>query len=342
MVRSRQPLFQARRSFIVGSAAAVATFGMVAAPAKAAEFEYKCASANPFDHPTTIRLGQMWNAVEKESGGRLRTQLFPNSQLGSGPAVVSQLRLGGVQFMHANPGDVAAAVPLMDICFLGFAFKDVGEALRTLSGPLANYLREETAAKGLHLMRAVWDARLQQIVSATHPVQTADDLRNFKIRVAESKIQVSLFRELGATPTPLPLTERYTGLQTRLIDGAASPFDGIETGRLYEVSKYISLTNHSLGNEWLVANGDAWKRLPTDLQLLVERNNAKFAKLEQRDLDELNVMLASKLKTQGIIFNTVDPSSFRARLGNYYKDWSVTFGPAAWGVLQSSLGRKLT
>ena len=158
----------------------------------------------------------------------------------------------------------------------------------------------------------------------------------------QSKVSVDLFKFLGANPTPLDFGEAlYTALQTRLVDGESAPFVSIETSRFFEVNKYISMTNHAWSGPWHVANGDAWKSLPPDLQGIVERNNTKYAKLERRDAKLGDVAMAGKLARQGMIINRVDQAPFHAPLRPYYEEWAKEFGPTEWGLLESSLGRKL-
>jgi TRAP-type C4-dicarboxylate transport system substrate-binding protein len=146
---------------------------------------------------------------------------------------------------------------------------------------------------------------------------------------------------LGAITTPLSFNEVYTSLQTKLIDGEASPLATIEAGRFYEINRYLSLTNHAYGGVIIMANGDAWKSLPPDLQAMIERNNTKYGLLERKDSKAATATLATVLAGHGMIVNQVDQTPFRANLRPYYESWQSTFGPTAWGMLQSSLGRKL-
>jgi TRAP-type transport system periplasmic protein len=333
--------FQAtRRALIAGSAATFVSVGLAKGPAKAAEFEFKCGSADPIEHPLSIRLTQMWEAVRKESGGRVHTQFFPNSALGGTAAMFTQLRLGALQFVSQNTGTLSSVVPVSDISYLGFAFKDASEAQRVMDGPLGAYVRQEAAGKGIHVLRSIWDSGMLQISSSLRPVRTPDDLQGFKIRVLASKIADDLFKILGSSPTSITLGEIYTALQTKIVDGTVGPLVTIATARWYEVQRWISLTNHAWGGLWLCANADAWNRLPSDMQAIIERNNTKYATLERRDTQALNASLVDKLVRQGIIMNPVDQAPFRALLHSYYEYWANAFGPTAWGLLQTSVGRR--
>ena len=91
----------------------------------------------------------------------------------------------------------------------------------------------------------------------------------------------------------------------------------------------------------LVANGDAWNALPSDIQAALTRNAAKYTLLARNDEMLLNNASLDKLKQQGMSFNTADTTSMRARLGSYYARWKGEFGSTAWGLLEAAAGGRL-
>jgi TRAP-type transport system periplasmic protein len=331
----------ARRAFIGAGAAAFVAFPSLRTTVRAAQFEFKAADHLAISHPLSVRATQMWAAVEKESGGRIRTQFFPAGQLGSNQAQFAQLRVGALNFLLLNPGDIASVIPAAGISLLGFAFKNADESLRVHDGALGEYVRKETAAKGVVTLRTIWDSGMIQISVSSHPIRTPEDLRDLKIRVNASKITLDLFRTLGASATSQFDNELYTALQTHLVDGEEGPLNTIQASRYYEVQKYISMTNHQWQGAWMIANADTWKSLPPDLQELIERINTRYAMLERRDSKLVNASVADMLAREGPIINLVDQTPFRTRLGPYYESWATAFGSTEWGILQSALGRKL-
>ena len=335
---SRRPA--SRRSFIATSLAVAPAFAIVRAPSRAAQFEFKCGSNNAVDHPSSKRIGEMWAAIQQESGGRIHTQFFPNSALGGDEAMFNQLRTGALEFMLLNAGNLASVVPVADISYLGFAFANDDEALRVMNGPLGDYVRQEAAAKGITLLHGQYETGMNQISSGSHPIREPGDLRGFKVRVAVSRILVDLFKALGASATPMSYNELYVALQTKIIDGQAEPLVSFEASKHYEVQKYMSMTNHAWSGHYMASNPDIWKTLPPDLQAIVERNNVKYAALLGKDTDDIDVRLMVQLKAQGIVFNSVNPAPFRSMLGSYYKTWQTTFGTTAWRLLETAVNRR--
>ena len=236
-------MFGTRSRFVSAGAALLGGLTSGSA-ASSAQFEVKCATNLTVDHPVNVRITQMWKKIEAESGGRIRAQLFPNSALGSDASMFAQLRQGALEFLLVNSGSLAAVVPAADVANVGFAFKDDEEAIRAFQGPLGGYVQTQTAGKGLHLTRSPWDGGSQQIAigPSGHPVRAPEDLRSLKLRVPPSPILVGLFKEFGSNVIALGLSEVYTSLQTKLIDGETSSLATIESFKFYEALKFITLS----------------------------------------------------------------------------------------------------
>ena len=332
---------KARSTFIGAALGTLPAFGALARRVDAAQFEVKCSWGLAADHPISVSLTQMWAAIEQESGGRMHAQLFPNGTLANDTAALTQLRVGALQFGLINSANLADVAPAAGISYIGFAFKDTDEGVRVMQGALGDYLRREIASKGVQPAHAFWGGGMVHICSGTHPIRTPDDLHGFKIRVVPSPISVELFKQLGASPTPVEFPAAYTALQTKLVDGGAASLVVFETSHWYEVQKYVSLTNHQGSGLWLLSNPDYWKSLPADIQDIVERNNTKFAASELVRSKAADAAAADYLRGHGLTLNTVDQGPFRTLLRPYYQYWANTFGATEWGLFQDALGRRL-
>jgi tripartite ATP-independent transporter DctP family solute receptor len=330
-----------RRRFAAGTAAAFASIAAIRAPARAAQWTYRYASNLAVDHPLNVSMHQCWDAVRRETSGRLDVTSFPNSQLGGDTAVLTQLRSGAVQFFTLDGGILQGVVPVAAIQGIGFAFKDSADAFRALDGPLGNYVRREINAKGLYVHPKMWENGMRQITSSSKPIHTADDLNGFTIRTPAGALWVDLFRSFGASPSAINFNETYTALQSKLVDGEENPYAIIDSAHLYEVQKYLSVTNHMWSAYHLLGNGDAWKALPADVQAIVERNLTTYALQQRRATAARNASLSDQLARRGMTIARVDTSSFRAKLqtSGFYKKWKAQFGAQAWDLLESTAGK---
>ncbi len=152
---------------------------------------------------------------------------------------------------------------------------------------------------------------------------------------------MDLFKSLGAAPAPLNFSEVYTALQTKVFDGQENPYAIIDTARLYEVQKYLSVTNHMWSAYHFLGNQEAWSALPRDVQSVVERNLTKYALLQRGDTNRRNESLSEKLARRGMTINKADTSGFRSKLSSsgFYQKWSSKFGAQAWALLEKSSGK---
>lgn len=329
-----------RGSFLAGSAAAFASVAIVRGPVlAAAQFTWKSGTNQTKEHPLSVAMINMADAIRTETGGRLDIQVFPNNQLGGDTAMMAQLRTGALQMMTLDGGILGAVVPIAEIQSIGFAFKDSQDAIKAFDGDLGAYVRSEIEAKGIHCFEKIWENGMRQITSSTHPIRNAADLANFKIRTPSAKMSLALFSALGASPTAINFSELYTALQTRVVDGQENPFTNIWTAHMYEVQKYVSLSSHMWGGYWLLSNNDAWKALPADIAATVTKN-AGIAALKQRTAVYAdNARLLAELKAKGMVSNEVDRPSLRAKLGTFYVEKKKEMGDKAWGLLEAHVGK---
>ncbi len=330
-----------RSRFIAGTAATFASIAIVKRAARAADWTYKYASNVSVDHPLNVQMRQCWTAVKAETKGRLDVQMFPNNQLGGDTAVLQQLRSGAVQFFTLDGGILQSVVPVAAIQGVGFAFKDSAEAFRALDGALGDHVRGEITKAGFYVHPKMWENGMRQITSSTRPIKTAADLQGFKIRTPAGELWVDLFKSLGASPGPLNFNEVYTALQTKVFEVQENPYAIIDVARLYEVQKYLSVTNHMWSAFHFLGNPDAWKALPPDVQAVVERNLSKYALLQRRATQLRNDTLAEKLARRGMAINRADTSGFRTKLSSsgFYTRWKGKFGEQAWSLLEKSSGK---
>ncbi len=328
-----------RREAIAGSAAVLASIAFVRAPVRAAEFTFKWGHATQLNHPLHVNAVRVKNAVRARSKGRLAIEIFPNNELGGDPAMLTQARSGAMQLYAGYGGIFASVAPLAGIEGVGFAFKNQAQALAAFDGPLGALVRRQMDDKGFVTFERPWVNGFRQITTSTKPIRTVADIEGLKIRTPPTKIWVDMFRTLGAAPTPIAASEMYTALQTHVVDAQENPFTILETYRLFEVQKYISVTNHMWSNFWLVANAEAYRSLPPDLQTILRDAMNEYALTNRREMELSNASLAEKMaRVYRMQINTVDTAPFRAKLKPFYASERSDFGETAWGLLEKSVG----
>jgi tripartite ATP-independent transporter DctP family solute receptor len=331
-----------RRTLLAGSAALAGTLALPAiARAAGAEFVYKFGVDLPPSHPTSIWAQKAADRIAAETNGRMELQIFPNSQLGSSTDMNSQIRSGALEFLSQSGPVLSQVVPAASINSVGFAFSSEDEVWKALDGELGGYIRGQIEKAGLVAMDKIWSLGFRQITSSSTPVKGPGDLKGMKIRVPPGTIFISLFKSLAASPTSINYNELYTALQTHIVDAQENPVGVLVAAKLYEVQKYLSITNHMWAGYWFLANRAAFEALPPDIQATVTRIVNECGVEQRAQLAREDGAYLKELGDKGLLINETKPDDFRTALieAGYYKEAASRFGEKPWALLEKYTGK---
>jgi tripartite ATP-independent transporter DctP family solute receptor len=327
-----------RRSFVATGAFALTSFSIIR-PSYAAT--HKLATNLPAGHPMLTRLQAAAKDIKADTNDEFDIRFFPNSQLGGDLEVLSQLRQGAIQFYPLAGAQTSNLVPIASLNGVGFAFNSLDDVWKAMDGDVGALVRKALLGTGLHVFDEMFDNGFRQITTSARPVEKPADLNGVHIRVPPSPLSTSLFKALGAAPQSISFGEVYTALQTKLVDAQENPLPLVDTGKFYEVQKYVSMTNHMWDGFWVLTNGAFWKRQPQEIRDIISKRFRDAALAERSDLVALTETLRGKLTTAGMTFVEPDRQAFRDTLNasTFYKDWKQNFGAEAWSTLERYTGK---
>lgn len=343
-----------RRSFLAGATAgsaslfirtgAAASLDEAATQRSRAEFSFTQYHNQTADSSLHRRIADMWLAIRNETGGRVEAQVFPlnNNVAGSDPAALKMLVAGDIQFFTLMGGLLGAAVPVAEIQQVPFAFRTAPHAHLAMDGALGAYILGEMAAKGIHgFPVGAFDNGMRQITAVNRPIVVPADLKGMKIRVPAGQMFDDMFRTLGAEPVTINSIDIYAGLKSGKADAQENPLALVDSFKLYEVVKYVSMTNHMWSGFNQMAHLPTWERLPADIRQIIDRNVTRAVRLQREDQETANGRLRAELTTRGLVFNDVDQAPFRRQLSGFYKTWKDRLGAKAWSLLEAAAGSRL-
>lgn len=309
--------------------------------AQAGDIRLKYGTAFPADHPGTLRIKEAAEAIRKDTGGKVDLQVYPNSQLGSEPDMISQTRAGAIDFMSTAGTNLQTLVPTAGINGVAFAFKDYATVWAAMDGEVGAHVRTALGKVNLHAFEKCLDNGYRNITSATRAINTPEDLKGFKIRVPGIPLWISMFKALGASPTAIPFGELYSALQTKVVDGQENPLALIRSAKLYEVQKFCSLTAHTWDGHFIFGNAKKFAALPKEVQDVIAKHFTAAALRQREDIARLNVAAQAELAKLGIAFNRADPAPFRKLLqsAGFYTEWKKKYGDEVWAKLEKYAGR---
>ena len=232
-------------------------------------------------------------------------------------------------------------MPLSGLPSVGFAFSSYDQVWAAMDGGLGDFVRDAITRAGVVPMKKVWDNGFRQITSSSgRRLNSVEDLKGFKIRVPVTALLTSRFSGLGALPSSISYSELYSALRTHIVEGQENPLAQVSTGKLYEVQKYCTLSNHCWSGYWIIANRHSLSVLPPDLIEVLSGNFDAAAAKERADLQEMDRSLQAELTAKGMTFNKPDPAQFRSALvkAGFYGQWQKTYGSEAWTQLAKYTG----
>ena len=207
--------------------------------------------------------------AEKATRGKVRVDLYPNSQLYKDKEELEALQLGSVQMLAPS---LAKFGPLgakeFEVFDLPFLFKDDAAFRGITSGPLGAELFKKLEPKGIYGL-AYWDNGFH-IMSANKPLHTVADFKGMKMRIQSSKVLDAQMRALGAIPQVMAFSELYQALQSGVVDGTEGVPSNFYTQKIYEVQKHITISNHGHLAYALIVNRKFWDGLPADIRTTLE------------------------------------------------------------------------
>ena len=295
----------------------------------------------PKDHIATQVLDKYAAKMGEESKGRIDLRTYPSGQLGGDLDMIMQVKSGALEFQLDSGTMLSNVVPPAGINAVGFAFKDSKQAWQAMDGPLGATIREALDAGGMHCFPTCFEQGFRQLTTSKRKVENVGDVKNLKLRLPIGPVWTSLWSNMGAAPTSIDITELYTALQTGVVEGSEGPLQQIETFKLYEVQKYLALTNHMWDGWWIIGNKAMWAKLPDDIRHIMSTNFEKAA-MEQRAATVADAQKTQDLlHSQGMMVTEPDLDSFRDKLKStsYYGDWRKKYGDKLWDALEQAVGK---
>lgn len=208
--------------------------------------------------------------AEQYTGGKVKVEIYPNSQLYKDKEELESLQFGSVQMLAPS---LAKFGPLGAKEFEAFdlpcLFPDYAGLHRVTDGKIGAQLLKKLESRGI-VGLDYWDNGFK-IFSANTPIKTVADFKGLKMRVQSSKVLEAQMRALGAIPQSMPFSEVYQGLQTGVVDGTENPPSNMYTQKMFEVQKYGNVSYHGYLGYAVIANKSFWDGLPADIRTQLEK-----------------------------------------------------------------------
>ena len=231
-------------------------------------------------HQAALKLAEL---VKERTKGAVEISVFPGSSLGSDQQMINLTRGGSQDIVFSGSSNFSGIVPQIALLEMPFVFRDSSHAYKVLDGKVGQGLLDELGKHGLKGL-AHFENGWRALTNNKRPVLTPDDAKGLKIRSTPNPYHLQAFRLLGMNPSPLPISELYSALETRAFDAQEHPIPVLWSSKFYEVQKFLTVSNHAYSPIVSAMNKNKFDGLPADQQKIIV-DSAREAAAYHRDLN---------------------------------------------------------
>lgn len=264
----------------------------------------------PPEHPFVLGMKKTAETVAQKTNNRIQIQVFPAAQLGTGKDMIEAVVFGSQAMVTEGAAMFSQWSPRLSIMEAPYIFRDVDHMYKAMKGPIGQDMQDELAAKrGLRSLGVVYYG--VRHLTANKEVHTPADVRGLKLRVPEVPLYLEMARAWGANPTPMAISELYLALKQGTVDAQENPIPTINSGKFYEVQKYLILTGHIMVPQFHAISDKLWQSLsPGDQKILQDAVDEGISFANDLVIKQ-EQSLADEFKKKGMQVITPDVEAFR-------------------------------
>jgi C4-dicarboxylate-binding protein DctP len=267
-------------------------------PASAEDIVIKFSHVVAPDTPKGKGAEKFKELAEKYTGGKVKVQVYPNSQLYKDKEELEALQLGAVQMLAPSLAKFGPlGVKEFEVFDLPFIFPSYEALHKVTKGEVGKKLMALLEPKGIQGL-AYWDNGFK-LMSANTPLRTPDDFLGLKMRIQSSKVLEAEMNALGAVPQAMAFSEVYQALQTGVVDGTENPPSNMYTQKMHEVQKHATLSNHGYLGYAVIVNKAFWDGLPSEVRGQLEKAMAEATDYANSIAKEENDKALAAMKASG-------------------------------------------
>ncbi|HEY7943110.1 MAG TPA: TRAP transporter substrate-binding protein [Casimicrobiaceae bacterium] len=267
--------------------------------------------------------------AEERTKGRVKVEIYPNSQLYKDGEEMEALQLGSVQMLAPS---VAKFGPLgareFEVFDLPYIFDSFAELHKVTEGSVGKKLFKKLETKSITGL-AFWDNGFKDF-SANKALRLPGDVKGLKMRIQSSNVLDAEIRALGGLPQKMAFSEVYQGLQTGVVDGTENPPSNFYTQKMHEVQKFLTLTDHGVIEYAVIANKPFWDGLPADIRTTLEgamKDATKFANdIAKKENDDALEGVRKSGKTEIITLTPAQKAEWKKALVPVHREMESRIG----------------
>lgn len=300
--------------------AMVFLFGFISITEASPEYHFRFTTVSVPGDAHTVALYELKAQIEDLTDGRIQLGIYHSGALFGQEAGHAAVKRGDPLMAYLSPAWLADEAPFLSMFAAGYMFKDYNHMSSFYQSEYGKEVFDRIAEEtGIRPLGAFYlGSRQLNYRDIGREVRTPEDLRGVILRMPDSPAWLFLGSALGASPTPVSFPELYMALQTGTVDGQDNPLPTVKHASFYEVTDYITLTDHLIDTVMPSINEEIWQSMDPELQELMYQ----AVEAARQVCDRLNLAAESELvayfEEQGLTVVEADKEAFMNHVQNYY------------------------
>lgn len=267
--------------------------------------------------------------AEAKTQGRVKVEVYPNSQLYKDREEMEALQLGAVQMLAPSLSKFGpVGVREFEVFDLPYIFPNKETLYRVMDGEIGSRLFSKLESRGI-VGLAYWDNGFKQM-SANRPLKAVSDFKGLKMRIQSSKVLDAQMKALGANPQVMAFSEVYTALQQGVVDGTENPMSNFYTQKMHEVQKHLTVSDHGYLGYAVIVNKKFWDGLPADIRkqltAAMKETTAYERDIAQRENDDALARVRAAGTTQVYVLPHKDRLEWQRVMLPVHKEFEGVIG----------------
>ncbi|WP_227937437.1 TRAP transporter substrate-binding protein [Alkalihalobacillus deserti] len=285
-------------------------------------YSFKVSMVTPPSHGWTVTAEKFNEELQSRSNGRMSVQVFPSEQLGSEADMVQQMETGTLDFGFITNAYLSTRSESLNAWFMPFLFEDLEEASQARRSEEAKEMLNELEAQGLVGLDFSF-AGERHVLMKDKAIKSREDLTGQKLRIIGNPVMQEFWTDLGVSPTPMPLGEVYSSLQTGVIDGIDIDLDALVSLNLQEIANDLTLTKHMQFPAVAVMSQKVFESLSPEDQEIVKEAMEAAVEWGVEDAIQREKGNLEFVKQEGLnIVEDFDTASFKPIQDQIYSKYS--------------------
>lgn len=286
-------------------------------------YQFKLAHITPPTHTWHLAAEKFKEELDKRSGGRMKLEIYPSSQLGTEPDMVQQIAAGSVDFGLITAAYLSSRSPSFAAWFTPFAFPDLKSANEARQTEVAKKILGTLDEQGLVGLDYLF-AGQRVMLFKDKEVLKPEDMKGLKLRVTPSPPLQDFYKSTGASTEGIPLPEVYSAVQTGVIDGMDMDLDATISNKYYEVVKYGAVTNHMVWPSVAVVGKETFDKMPDEDKQIVRDAIAAAADFAATSRAAKEEEYRKTLSDNGMKIYEIDPALFAPMMQEFDQKYGGT------------------